>query len=216
MPKVNNICLVFEDVVQKVAEARLSVDALNALTDLDIAINPLTGEATAVVDCDVVPVSFEVACQPGRVFFRPTLFTGKIVNCGWAFGDVFIRNIETGIILASINIAATFQEEQEVPDVLPTDFIEEKVLQEEGSLTCLVFESHSCTGLVEPVLIVKCIFLVKKTVTRELAGIIPICIPINPTACVCINAHKKDHFPCAPHKRPPLKSTPPRRHFVER
>ena len=186
----NNICLVFEACVQKVAETRLTVAAINAATGLGIVVNPLTGEATAVVGGVTVPISFEFFCQSNNAFFRPTLLRDKIVNCGWVNGVILIRNLDTGAILACLNIAATFQEEQEAPGVLPTDFIQEQVVEEEGTAICIVFATNSDTAVTEPVLIFKCILLVKKTVTRELVAAIPPCPPpvspcppVSPTAC---------------------------------
>jgi hypothetical protein len=180
----NNICLVFESCVQKVAEARLTLTAINAVTGLGIVVNPLTGEATAVVDGVVVPIQFEFCCQTNRVFFRPTLLRDKIINCGWVTGAILIRNLDTGAILTCINIAATFQEEQEAPGVLPTDLFEEHIVEEEGSAICIVFETNASTAVTEPVLVVKCIFLVKKTVTREEAAVIRPCPPLRPVCPV--------------------------------
>lgn len=186
MPNGNiDICLVFEADVQKVAEARLTIAAINDVTGLGITVNALTGEATAVVSGVVVPISFELSCQTNRVFFRPTLLTDKIINCGWVNGAILIRNLDTGAILSCINIAATFQEEQEAPGVLPDDLIEEQVLNIEGSAICIVFETNAFTALSEPLLIVKCVFLVRKIVTRILAAALPTCAPISPTSCPC-------------------------------
>jgi hypothetical protein len=186
----NNICLVFQACAEKVAEARLTVGAINDVTGLGIIVNPLTGEATAVVGGVTVPISFEFCCQTSRVFFRPTLLADRIVNCGWVNGAILIRNLDTGAILTCINIAATFQEEQEAPGVLPSDFFDEQIVEDQGTAICIVFETNPLTAVTEPVLIVKCIILVKQTVTRALVAVLPTCPPVispcptvSPTVC---------------------------------
>lgn len=176
----SSICLVFESCVQKVAEASLTVGAINTATGLGITVNPLTGVATAVVAGVTVPIDFEFCCQSDRVFFRPTLLTDKIVNCGWVNGAILIRNLDTGAILTCINIAATFQEEQEAIGVLPTDFFEEHTVEDEGSAICIVFATNPFTAVTEPVVVVKCVFVVKKTVTRQVAAVLPACKPVSP------------------------------------
>ncbi|MCL6639690.1 MAG: hypothetical protein K6T80_08450 [Firmicutes bacterium] len=173
-------CLVFQGCAQKTAEAAITVSALNSITGLDIVINPVTREATAVVGGVTVPIAFEACCQTASPFFRSSLLVDKIINCGWVNGAILIRNLDTGVVLACVNLALVFQEEQAAAGVLPTDTITEVVVKDEGSAICIVFSTNPVTGITEPLLIVKCVLLVQKTVTREQAVLPAICPSVAP------------------------------------
>lgn len=173
-----NNCLVFQECVQKIAEASVSVTALNAVTGLGITVNPVTGEATAVVSGVVVPIVFEACCQTTNPFFRPALLVDKIINCGWVNAVLLIKNLDTGVVLTCVNLALVFQEEQVAPGVLPTDTISELVAEDEGSAICIVLATNPTTALTEPFLVVKCALLVQKTVTREQAVLPTPCRPV--------------------------------------
>lgn len=175
-----NNCLVFQGCAQKIAEAGITVTALNILTGLGIVVNPVTGEATAVVGGVTVPIAFEACCQTTSPFFRSSLLVDKIINCGWVNGAVLIRNLITGAVLACANLALVFQEEQVAPGVLPSDTITEVVVEDEGSAICIVSSTDPATGVTEPLLIVKCAMLVQKTVTRDQAVFPSICPTVSP------------------------------------
>lgn len=170
---INNDVVIFEECVEKVAEARIAVSAINSITGLDITVNPLSGEACAVIDGAEVPIEFEFCCSLGRVFFRPTLLVGRIVNCGWLNGAILIRSLETGNVVTCINVALPFQSEVAAPAVRPTDIIREQAVEDEGSALCIVFDTNTFTGLSEPVLIVKCIILVLITVIQGESVVCP-------------------------------------------
>lgn len=175
-----NNCLVFQECVQKVAEAPISITGLNAVTGLGITVNPVTGEATAVVSGVVVPIAFEACCQTTNPFFRPVLLVDKIINCGWVNAVLLIRNLDTGVVLTCVNLALVFQEEQVAPGVLPTDIISELVVEEEGTAICILLATNPTTALTEPFLVVKCVLVVQKTVTREQAVLPSTCRAISP------------------------------------
>ncbi|KJS18195.1 MAG: hypothetical protein VR69_01930 [Peptococcaceae bacterium BRH_c4b] len=175
-------CLVFNDCVQKVAEAQLTVAAINALTGLGIVVDSF-GNATVVIGGVAIPVQFEVCCQLDKIVFRPTLLKNKIINCGWVRGALLIKNADAGNVLACVDVSLAFQEEQVANGVLPTDFIRETVEIDEGTSTCLVLVLNPTTGVVEPVVIMKCVFTVAKIVTRE-----EVVLPSNCTALpLCVS-----------------------------
>ncbi|KJS17105.1 MAG: hypothetical protein VR69_06255 [Peptococcaceae bacterium BRH_c4b] len=165
--------VVFEQCVQKLAEARITIAAINDVTGLGITVNPVTGEVTAVVGGVVVPIDFEFCCVVNRAVFSPTLLTGKIINCGWVNGAILIRNLDTGMVLTCLNVALTFQDEVVAVSVLPSDTITEQVAGDEGSAICIVFSTNTFTAITEPVLIVKCVILVLITVMRGVSVICP-------------------------------------------
>ncbi len=173
--------VVFEQCVQKLAEARITIAAINDVTGLGITVNPVTGEVTAVVGGVVVPIDFEFCCVANRAVFSPTLLTGKIINCGWVNGAILIRNLDTGMVLTCLNVALTFQDEVVAVNVLPSDIITEQVAGDEGSAICIVFSTNTFTALTEPVLIVKCVILVLITVLRGVSVICP--TTSAPTTC---------------------------------
>ena len=173
--------VVFEQCVQKLAEARITIAAINDVTGLGITVNPVTGEVTAVVGGVVVPIDFEFCCVVNRAVFSPTLLTGKIINCGWVNGAILIRNLDTGMVLTCLNVALIFQDEVVAVSVLPTDTITEQVAGDEGSAICIVFGTNTFTALTEPILIVKCVMLVLITVLRGVSVICP--TTSAPTTC---------------------------------
>lgn len=179
-----NNCLVFQTCVQKVAEARVEIDALNAiLTGFTLVVNETTGQVT-ISDgyAPGTPAVFELCCQQAPNF-RPILLRNKIINCGWRRGALLIKNGNTGATLACVDVSLAFQNEIEAAGVLPTDFVDEQVVDEEGSSTCLVFQTNFITGTVVPTLVMKCPFIVFIVVTRDEKVLPPVCTgaPLCPT-----------------------------------
>ncbi|MFZ5591252.1 MAG: hypothetical protein ACOY81_05555 [Bacillota bacterium] len=195
-----NNCLVFDECVQKVAEARLKVSAISEATELNLVVSEETGKVFSVPADDNstdgpyerIPIKFEVCCQ--EPVFRPRLIKDKIVNCGWVRGTLIIKNAKTGVTIECLPVSLVFQEVQLACGVLPTDTITEFVAEKEGEVTCVVFETLPDTAE-EPVAIVvmKCIFRVRKIVTREEIVLPDPCTggPVCPDPCEADTACKK-------------------------
>lgn len=176
-------CLVYEHCVQKLAELRIPLSAL--LAGLGI---PATDR-----------VAIEVLPSPEPIF-TPTLLVGKIVNCGFAPARLLVTDITAGTeFVQPVNL--TIQEEEEAPGVLPTDAINETVVRGEGATVCRVMGTTvTATGLVnEPWLLIKAIYLVKKTVIRFGPPRFRPCPPPQPECppneppCECDPCHPDHH-----------------------
>lgn len=171
-----NNCLVFQTCLQKVAEARVEIDAINAvITGFQLVVNETTGQVT-ITDgyAPGTPAAFELCCQQAPNF-RPILLKNKVINCGWVRGALLIKNANTGATLTCLDVALVFQDELEVPGVLPTDFVDEQVVENEGTAVCIVFETNVKDAAVMPVLVMKCVFTVFLAVLRDEKVLPPIC-----------------------------------------
>ena len=178
-------CLVFTECAQKVAEARVRINQICGTFHpaVVIHVNETNGQAITKepVTGNIVPVKFELCCQDPH--FKPTLLNNKIINCGWVRGVLVVKNANTGASFGCLDVSLVFQEEQEVCGILSTDHISEVFVRHEGTSTCVVFLSCP-NGAIEPHLILKCVFIVQKDVTRNEKVLLPGCSPSSPP-CPC-------------------------------
>lgn len=181
-------CLVFERCTQKIAEARIPVEAL--IDEAGFTIRPTP--ADVVIDC-ALTVSATNPVLGGQ------LLEDKIINCGHATAVAVITNTATGEIRC-VPISLIIQEEEKAPGVLPTDQLIERLVKFEGCTVCRVRGTTVLQAVVAPlpplpvptppptrrvfveeIALFKAAFLVEKKVIREVQQPLPPCPP--PPAC---------------------------------
>lgn len=181
-------CTVFEDCVQKIAEARLPLKAIGN----ELGVIFTVDEQTGFVTLNGQPVTFELLVQDP--IFQSSTITNKIFNIGFVWGVVAVKVNGIPLTNGCIRVALVFQEEQVACGVLPGDIIDELTVAREGTAAAVVFASSAVSNgktfrpRVEAVLVLKAAFLVRKIVQRVVFTPVPTCTPgqlLPPCPTIC-------------------------------